>query len=474
MKLPSHSYAIFFYSCLLLSSAGHAESLINPEISFVNPTRKPYAQVPADTTYSKKPVTVLVYGSARNDLMPFIDRNLTQLMQIGSNANITFLIHLDIFGPGRKKITRRFIVQKGSLLQVGDDMFMDSGDPATLIDACRWGFGNFPSETTVLILWNHGTGDLEPFQGRAINPSELFTYNPNNRMIELNRKIEFLDYVTTPQEKLSLRGICFDEGTGHFITNSQVGKALEFIKNTVLKGNPIDILCTDACLMQGIGFAYSLKPYHKAPVARYLIGSQEVVLATGYPYTHMFGKIAQQAMTPADFGTHTVQAFSNAYSRITNDYTQSAINLEKMDVIYEIVDNIAITLTNAMNNEQGASVRRLIQRCSSREQCTYFEEPTYKDLVHFCSNLIANISSARLINPLDTEMFKQHLTQQVNRLIQELQQVITANMVGGNLKQATGLSIYIPERKIDPSYATTDFAKNSSWFTMIKTYLNSK
>lgn len=472
MSKRSAMMALFFYLLFAITPRLVADATTP---SILGPTRKAYTQVPANTTYTKKPVTVLLYGSARNDLMPFIDRNLTQLMQIGSNGNITFLIHLDIFGNGRKKLTRRFIVQKGTMLQVGDDMSMDSGDPATLIDACRWAFGNFPSDMTILVLWNHGTGDREPSHGRQINPSELFTYNPNTRLIELNRSLEFLEYITAPQQKeQTMRGICFDEATGHFITNSQVGKALEHIRNTVLNGKPFDIILSDACLMHGIGWMSSLKHPKKTPIARYIVGSQEVVLATGYPYTHLFAKIATQPMNCADFCSHVVQAFHHTYNRITNDYTQSAIWLEEADRLYETVDKIAKILTFGMHNEQQKSVRNLIQYASARERCTYFEEPTYKDLHHFCTNLLTNLANVKLTNEADTTLFKQHLTQQVNKLQDEMNTIVIANATGANLRKARGISIYIPEKQLDHSYSTTDFAKNNSWFAMIKEYSKHK
>lgn len=434
---------------------------------------KAHGHVPAYTTYVKKPVTVLLYGSARNDLLPFIDRNIKQLMQVGSNDNITFLIHLDIFGPGRKKLTQRYIILKNQLIQVGSDMSMDSGDPATLLDACTWAFKNFPAEMTILDLWNHGTGDLEPKNGRVINSIELFKYNPTTNMIELNRGITFFDYLNQEHTRMCHRGICFDESTGHFLTNHHVGATLRTVCDTCLGGKPIDFILCDACLMQGIGFSYSLKPYSKTPVAKYLIGSQEVVLATGYAYNHMFEKLAQQPMSHEAFANHVVQVFANTYSKITHDYAQSAIHLENIDPLYEVVDRVACLLIDALQSPASRSVHYYIQKSSSYETCTHFEEPSYKDIYHLFSNMIANISMV----DASLEAIKNQLVKELQNACTVIKQTIIANAVGkeGSLKHATGISIYLPnperDARIDSSFPVTDFGKNNHWLNMLTLYM---
>lgn len=427
--------------------------------------------VPADTAYPKKAITVLLYGSARNDLLPFIDRNLKQLMQVGTNDNITFLVHLDVFGQGRKKLTQRYIIMKNYMVKVGDDMSMDSGDPATLLDACSWAFGRFPSDRTMLILWNHGTGDLEPSFGRAINSIELFKYNPDNNLIELNRNIHFFDYLNEQHIKSCHRGICFDEATGNYLKNQQVGAVLRTICNTYLQGQPLDMLLCDACLMQGIGVAGSLKPYGQTPVARYMVGSQEVVLATGYSYNTMFEKLASNPqMSNADFAANVVQVFSDTYQKITNDYTQSAINLEAIDPLYASVDHLAKLLIAGLQYETNRSVHKYIQKSSSNDACTHFEEPTYKDMDHLFSNMLNNLSMITLNNGNDVQL-KNALMQELINARSLIAQIVISNNAGKNLQNARGISIYLPTRRIDGSYPNSDFARSNSWLQMLMLYV---
>jgi hypothetical protein len=392
-------------------------------------------------------------------------------MQVGSNDNITFLVHLDVFGQGRKKLTQRYIVMKNHMVQVGTDMSMDSGDAATLLDACTWAFGKFPSEKTMLILWNHGTGDLEPSLGRAINSIELFKYNPDTTLIELNRSISFFDYLNEHYIRTSHRGICFDEATGHYLTNQQVGATLRTICNTYLNGNPLDLLLCDACLMQGIGVAYSLKPYGQQPVARYMVGSQEVVLATGYNYSQMFENIAANPnISNAEFAANVVQVFANTYQKITNDYTQSAINLEAIDPLYESVNRLAQLLMAGMQSETNRSVHKFIQKSAANENCTHFEEPTYKDMDHLFSNMLGNVATITLNNGSDVSL-KNSLLQELNNARSLISQIVTTSNVGKNLQNARGISIYLPSRRIDASYPNTDFARNNSWLQMLTMYI---
>ena len=52
----------------------------------------------------------------------------------------------------------------------------------------------------MLDLWNHGIGIIDIERRRMLNPSELFTFNPQNCLVELDRTIPFLDFVLTEND----------------------------------------------------------------------------------------------------------------------------------------------------------------------------------------------------------------------------------------------------------------------------------
>lgn len=462
--------SVYAILCLLISVCTHLKGATNAlEPASITVNRVHYEQISPETTFPEKNITVLIYIAARNDLAPFVERNLMQLMQIGSNTAITFAIYLCSAHHGKQKITQRFIVYKNRLVQVGDDAPEDSGDPATLIKACEWAFTKFPARNTVLILWDHGTGCIEPQFRKAIHPSELYRYNPATDRIELNRSINFLDYIGSSD---IIKGICFDNITKHYLTNHDVGEALRHVVKNSLKGKPIDILCTDACLMQGLGFIYSLYPPTKSPAAHYILGSQEIVLATGYPYTHLFSKAAENSTINAQqLAQHIVGAFATVYREITEDYTHSAIDLFAIQPLYHKLNSIAQLLTDGMKHEANRSVHKLIATASNKNNCTSFEEPSYKDLYHFLNNILKGLSSIQLKTQQATTALQQSLRQEISDTFALLKQIIIANEAGKNLANATGLSIYIPHDTIHGSFPSTDFGRETAWLTMLNTYL---
>ena len=176
--------------------------------------------------------------AADNDLRIFAARNIQQMAEVGSNENISILVHLDIRLPGNKKTTRRYLIQKDKVLHIDpydiSTQQMDSGNPATLISCCAWAIKNYPAEEYDLILWNHGTGILEPPHGKIINPMDLFVFNPTTHLLELDRSIGFMDAMN--RNMSGQRGICWDDTTGNYLTNKKLDLALHTIRQTYLHG----------------------------------------------------------------------------------------------------------------------------------------------------------------------------------------------------------------------------------------------
>ena len=123
----------------------------------------------------KKSWTIMIYMAADNDLNPFAWKNLKQMELIGSNENINIIVQLNI--PGNNT-TKRYVVKKGKKLLVQEQNNIqekfNSGSYHTLINFVAWGAHDFPADNYGLILWNHGTGAIDPHFGRAINPADLF------------------------------------------------------------------------------------------------------------------------------------------------------------------------------------------------------------------------------------------------------------------------------------------------------------
>ncbi len=467
------------YSCCIILSiiifnTLHPHSIFD-QLKTINATLPPVDEIVSPAIRSEeKEYTFAVYIAARNDLARFVARNLLEMMQVGTNEHLTILVHLDSVLHDNTMVTQRFIVYKNRLVQVDDMAPMDSGRPDTLTDFCTWAFTHFPSRQPMLTLWSHGIGDLELDEWiRAVSIPHLYMYNPQTKLIEINRTMSFLECVTTFHEQHNLsRGICFDDITGHCLTNHEIGKALETVRDTCLQGEPLACLLCDACLMNSIGFIFSLKPYQKKPVARMLIGSQEAVLATGYDYYRTLEPLSHGAIPLADFADHVTQTFAQTYSPIVRDYAQSAIVLESLDPLYEAIDAIAHLLMDGLGHQEKQSVENFIEASSSRKNCTFFAEPSYKDMHHLFANMRAHLEDIVVHDPGHTQRLRGELAKELDNACSLIRNLVVANKTGANLKDAAGISIYMPKKrnKVHYSYQQTDFGKQSAWFDLLTMY----
>lgn len=410
----------------------------------------------------EKEWTFIVYMAADNDLRSFAAKNIKQMTEIGSNSHINIVVHLDIRISGNKKVTRRYYIKKDAFIHMNANdpltQSMDSGDQKTLVSCCKWAIENYPAQHYALIFWNHGSGVLDTQRGRLSNVIDLYIFNPATQMLELDRHISPLDLCYD-------RGVCWDDTTGNYLTNQKLDAGLQEICTTYLKNKKFDIIGFDACFMSMLEVGNIMKRY-----AHYMVGSQEVELGTGWYYNQVLAPFIRGSISPADFAVHIVDAYHNAYQRITNDYTQSAINLDNITLVEQDIDAIAQLLVEGLRNQKGNTVAQAIRK-SSDKSVTHFSEPGYIDLHHWCRNLIAQISSISLQNSTDSATFKQNLQQALHNTLTHIETIILANASGKSLAQAKGLSIYFPQHDIHTSYKQTTFASTNAWPSFLKQYL---
>lgn len=419
----------------------------------------------------EKEWTIITYMAADNDLAHFARRNLVQQAAIGSNDKLNIVTQLDTRMTGNKKITKRYYVEQGKLILTNFDdpstQQMDSGNPNTLIDCIRWAVENYPAKHYMLILWNHGTGTIDIGKPRMINPSELFTFNSGKGLYELDRSVSFLDIVEATQAT-DYRGICFDDTTGHYLTNQDLEYALDTACNKLLGGKKIDIIAFDACLMAMIEIANIIKKH-----ADYMVASQEVELGTGYQYELTLKPLMQQ-IDKKSLAQHMVATYGKTYERITGDYTQSALDLNLLAELESNIDNVALLLIESLKHQKSNSVREAIKTSRHKLLCTHFDEPSYIDLYHFYTNLLSNLKQFSFEHTTDGSFLMSGLQKRLNEGLELIKKVVVANTTGKNLKQARGISIYFPERRIHSSYPKNKFAKSNRWLTFLKAYLAKK
>ncbi len=383
------------------------------------------------------------------------------MASIGSNENINILIHLDIRLNDNQKVTRRYYVEKNKINHMNYDestQHMDSGDPQTLISFCEWAIKNYPAHNYALILWNHGSGVIDPKYYKIVNPAELFIFNPVTNKFELDKSIDYLNLFD--YNDLDKRGICFDSSTGNYITNQKLEYALNEICTNYINGK-FKLIGFDACLMSMIEIGNFVKFY-----AETMVGSQEVELGAGWNYAHVLQPFAVAGATLdyEAFAAHIVNAYQLTYQQITNDFTQSAIDLRKISLLEQNIDLVGRLLLECVQKQHNASVHEAIQASRNRKACTHFDVSSYLDLYDLFNNLQSHTHKMRL-------SVKSNLIQQLNNALIEgkriIEEVVIANVCGKKYKNAKGISIYFPDH-IQPSYASSRFAQENGWATFIR------
>jgi hypothetical protein len=422
---------------------------------------------------SKKDWTILIYIAGDNDLFKYAIRNIYQMMNIGSSHYVNLLIHFDFHAKGKKKMTRRYYIMKDKLLQIGEISPCDSGDPRNLINAAAWAIKNYPSNYFGIILWDHGTGSVDPNLHTLKNmarPELFFEYDPYNKKIVLKENTNFLAEINNnenSEEQNNGRGICFDDTSKNYLNNKKLQHAFEKIAEILVK-KKIDIVLFDACLMMGIEVAHLCAPY-----IDYLVGSEEVVLGPGYNYGLLFQPLLKNSIQPRDYAKYVVKSYAQTYAPIARDFTQSALCLGYVNDLTAEFTTLVDYLIGYLDSEEKDFVKKMIKFASARDTVTHFAEPSYIDFKHFLENILVFLSQASKNlkkSPLENQIIKiisEHITQKIYPLIEK---IVIANVNGAQNNKAYGLYIYFPHNKspIENGYFNTDFPALTHWTTLLK------
>jgi hypothetical protein len=455
---------LFIFLLFLLTSPVYLCALTPKETSIKNMTAQealvPTMLTPKVVPAKEKDWTFLVYVAADNDLAYFAGRNIEEMKKIGSTKHINVLVQLD--GQGAHEKTKRLYIEKNKTVQVNynhpsSQQKLDFGSALTLIDACQWAIEDYPAKHYALILWNHGIGILDNIGGRTSAASELFSFNTETNMLELNRDVGYFDHIKQKQP----RGVCFGDTYGTYLTNQKLEYALKEVTAKLPQGKKFDIVGFDACLMSMIEQGNLIRPY-----THFMVASQEIELGTGWPYHKILAPFTEKTLSPEELSKHIVNVYHHNYKAITYDYTLSAVDLTNFEALEKGVSEVANLLLQALTHQRNNTVTRLIRASKSKRLCTYFSEPSYLDLHHLLCNLSETLDFMAL-EPGHLHI-KKELKEKLVSTRQALEKTVVANCCGRNLTQARGLSIYFPTRLIESSYVITPFAEVYSWLSLLR------
>ncbi len=409
----------------------------------------------------------MVYMAAANDLEIFAPRNMRQMQQVGSNEKINIIAQHNTH-ERNKHCSRTYFIEKGDRRLIKENPHMcDSGENQTLIDFCRDTIAAYPADHYALILWNHGTGPIEPVMRSALSSSDIFSLTNSHDLFD--RKYSsfspFAHYKTSLTQQI-YKGICFNDASGKFLTEQHLCAALKTICSTSLQGKKFDIVGFDACLMSMIEIAVAIQPY-----TAHMVASQDVERGTGWDYHYALYPFLSTTITPSCFGAHLVHAYAKAYKK-TSDYTQTCLALENIHLLTENISRVGVLLQTLLNNQENKKARLAVKLSRNKHLCTHFDEPEFIDLYHFYANMAVNIEQI----PCDTDQaFNQTLQDLKNELAlgkKLIKSCVVENNAGSAYPNAHGISVYFPEHTIHSSYRKSIFAGTTSWFLFLKTYLS--
>ncbi len=224
--------------------------------------------------------TVMVFMNARNNLQQFAERNIGQMKEVGSTDKVAMVVELGI-----KDKSTRFLVTKGGQETISTTPNADMGDYRRVIEFMKMAKAQYPAKHYMLVLWNHGLGQLDPAKPSGVAQTGAMDSNDSAKS----------------------RGISFDDESGNYIRTPQLKKIFE-------EAGGVDVYASNACLMQMAEVAYELKDHTKA-----IVGSEEVMLASGFNYTRLLNLINKNTeISPINIGRDIVQNHKEASSGIMN------------------------------------------------------------------------------------------------------------------------------------------------------------
>ncbi len=372
--------------------------------------KKPEVKAPAEWT-------IMVYSSAKNDLEPYLLKDLNEMEMIGSNAKVNIVAEVgridgyDSSDGDWKGVRRYYITKDNDKTKMGSKMLqdmgmLDQGDYRTLAAFGKWAKQAYPAKKYMLIVSNHGSGWEKGVQRAILN-----------------------------------KGISYDEQSGNHINTPELGQALREI-------GKVDVFGTDACLMQMAEVVYEIKDS-----VDYIVGSEETEPGDGYTYNDFLGPVtAKPAMTPMEVGKQAVNAYADHYDKIDQGHTQSLAKASSV--------NKLLTVSNAFAEAMMASGEKALAK-TSRDAAVNFAMDENRDLYDFTRLVVAGSQNA------DVKLKGQAL---MNFITGELVLLNRSRDDKGGYWSgpkeytlAKGMAAYFPNSTLGAGYADLAWAKASKW-----------
>ncbi|MBP7652289.1 hypothetical protein KA977_02635 [Candidatus Dependentiae bacterium] len=271
------------------------------------------------TASAGKKWTFMVYLDGDNNLEEDGVTDFTEMASVGSNDDFNIVVQFDrITGystlHGDWKNTQRFYVTAGmdpttanAISDWGDGSGggreVNMADTQVFVDFLNWTKNNYPADSYVLVMWNHGGG----WRSRSAGSSQ-------------RNKAVVWDESTAGEPRIRM---------------SDMRRAIE------QTGMKFDIIGFDVCLAGMIEVAYELKD-----LAKVVVASPLTEPGGGWPYTEILTYLKNNpTTTSAAFGSTIVDEYNNSYP--SGPVTQSAYNIGNINTFTALIDDFSEKLMAA-------------------------------------------------------------------------------------------------------------------------------
>ncbi len=356
----------------------------------------------------QKEWTFMVFLNAKNNLEKYGMDDINEMETVGSSSKVNVVVELGRMAgnddsDGDWKGVRRYYVTQGlNPFRITSQLVQDMGsanmgDARELLDFITWTKERYPAKRYALIMWNHGSGWIKG--------------NPTNYG----------------------KGISYDDETGNNIDTPQLGKVLA-------AAGGVDLLASDACLMQMAEVAYEVKDS-----ASFMAGSEEVEPGSGYSYDKILLALTIAPYMGAEaLGRVLVAAYwhSNSIGFLVPT-THSLLDLSKAAGLAERMDRFAEA---AMASGDKKAIR------NARQAVQSYATQTNKDLRHFAQLVAGGTADSKL------KAAARDLSYYIDNSLVLFN--VTSVLPASN---SNGIAVYLPAGYLDPDYLDLKMGRDTRW-----------
>ncbi|MDD2772881.1 MAG: clostripain-related cysteine peptidase [Elusimicrobiales bacterium] len=322
----------------------------------------------------EKEWTIMVYINGKNNLANAALYNMNQMEIVGSTDKMNVVVETGRLWDG----VRRYLIVNDFQPSTTDQAELqsqyvqamhkinspvvqelpktDMGDYKSAVDFVKWSREKYPAKKYMLILWDHGTGWMDPLKKKSEGAGKS-------------------------------RAISLDDETGNFIGTVEIGKLVREVSG-------VNVLGFDACLMQMAEVAYEVKDS-----AKIILGSEEVVPEDGIDYTGFLAKLSSNpSASPEEAAGYAAEAFNKYYASSGKAATMSVIRSDALPGLASSLDAWGAVALQTKNVS-------VIQ--AARDKVLRFKEfgddrdplrvlTTYTDIYHFMQLVAENTTVVQL------------------------------------------------------------------------------